>query len=92
MKKITIEVSDQTVAFLELLCDHGVAGDSVESVVVAIVASIVDGMRRPGSWERQCVAPMFGEEWADELEPSPDAPWQWYPKGYLAKRERDDDT
>ena len=79
---LTLMLSAEEKEFLELLRDCGGAGDSLESVMHFIISSVVDGMRRPGSWERPMVTSMFGEDWTSELEPDPDAPFRVYPRGF----------
>ncbi len=86
--KLSIEISDQERAFLELLRNHGGGGPTLESVLLYVVSSVVDGMRRPGSWERPMVASMFGEDWAEELEADPEVPYRVYPRGFDPKRDR----
>jgi hypothetical protein len=41
------------------------AGGQVPEVLHYLVAAIVDGVRRPGSWERDVVLRLFGDDLAD---------------------------
>ena len=64
---ITIELSTEQRLQLRVLRSSPAMGGSegnrctLEEILSYIVASVCDGIRRPGSWERGCVASMFGE-------------------------------
>jgi len=59
--KLTIEVNAEQLEHLKVL-GHAppLEGGSPEEVLSYIVRAVSDGVRRPGSWERQCVISLFG--------------------------------
>ena len=59
--KLTIEVNAEQLEYLKVL-GHSPAldGGSPEDVLSYLVRAVCDGVRRPGSWERQCVISLFG--------------------------------
>ena len=59
-KKLTVEVDEQTEAILAAL-GSGAGYETAEDTLDYIVMSIVDVVRRPGSWERQLLPSLFGE-------------------------------
>jgi hypothetical protein len=83
--KITIELSDETIAYLEVLgrdshlfdhCDlRQRQGASVPYVLQHLAQSAADGLRRPGAWEAQWVVQAFGNDWTGSLEPIPGLPY-----------------
>lgn len=70
LRQITVEVSDTVYQLLRVL---GPAGQPDAIAVATVLELLIDhaqqGVYRPGSWERQWVVQVFGEEWADRLEP-----------------------
>ncbi|HEY3236471.1 MAG TPA: hypothetical protein VGJ84_17260 [Polyangiaceae bacterium] len=58
--KLTVEVEARTEAILKAL-GSGVGCQTAEETLDYIIMSIVDGVRRPGSWERQLLPSLFGE-------------------------------
>lgn len=76
MKRLTIELGEDTVRLLQVLDDRGDA----EAVLHELAARVVDGVSRPGSWERPWLCQAFGYEWQDRLEPDPDAHWRQRPR------------
>lgn len=56
-----VELEDRPRAILAALGEaHG--HTDVANVLVYLAASMADGVRRPGAWERDCVAQLFGHE------------------------------
>jgi uncharacterized protein involved in tellurium resistance len=54
-----VELDDRSRAILAALGEsHG--HTDVASVLAYLAASMADGVRRPGAWERDCVAQLFG--------------------------------
>lgn len=75
--KLTIELHEETVRALEVLSERGDA----EATLHELAARAVDGVSRPGAWERAWLQQAFGYEWIDHLEPDPDAPgWRQRPR------------
>jgi hypothetical protein len=74
---ITLELDAEEVGYLKLLAGpvgHDASTDVeviVAGVVHHLVHSAVDGMRRPGSWERGWVAQAFGDDFTMELVTDP---------------------
>lgn len=72
--KITIELSDHAVAYLECLAQsHAIGSGKVEDVLVHLAASAADGVRRPGAWENAWNVSAFGD-WPDGGQ-VPDVPY-----------------
>lgn len=53
--KINDKVARELAYIVELHKEHGAPNsmDSVDQLVAYVLASVADGSRRPGSWERQ---------------------------------------
>jgi len=51
-------------------------GGSIRDAVAHLIYSAIDGMRRPGSWERGWLVQAFGSDFEDRLEADPDLPWR----------------
>ena len=73
--KLTIELDEETVRLLQVLSEHG-----AEAVLRELVDRAIDGVRRPGSWERQWLYQAFGDEWTEQLEQDPQAHWRQRPR------------
>ena len=59
--KLTIEVNPEQLEYLTVLGrSPALDGGSPEDVLSYLVRAVCDGVRRPGSWERQCVVQLFG--------------------------------
>lgn len=59
--KLTIEVNPEQLEYLKVLAESpALDGGSPEDVLSYLVRAVCDGVRRPGSWERQCVVQLFG--------------------------------
>lgn len=71
MKKITVEVSDEVYALLEVLTkgDSWRAEETVEGVVEELIDHAQQGVYRPCAWERDWLAQVFGEDFVQYLEP-----------------------
>lgn len=87
MKKLTtltIEVSAEQLAALCVLDD---AGDA-QRTLLELVGRVVDGVTRPGAWERPWLEQAFGDAWQELLEPDPSAPWRQRPRRLRSRRQR----
>lgn len=80
--RLALDLTEEDVAFLRLLATSDRCGDkgTIEDVVEALVFSAIDGVRRPGAWEREWVTQVFGDDWTDELEVDPEASWRRRPR------------
>lgn len=56
----------------------GCIGDPKE-VIERAIHSVVDGIGRPGAWERGVVIQMFGDDFESRLSPDPQALWRQRP-------------
>lgn len=80
-RKITIEVSEETVELLEVLArSAAVPTGGVEEVLRHLAYSAADGVRRPGAWERSWIEQAFGGDWHAHVEKVPGVPWNVRPK------------
>jgi hypothetical protein len=73
---LTIEVSELQLAALSVLDEHGDPRNTLED----LTGRVVDGVTRPGAWERCCVEQAFGDDWEQRLEPDPSASWRQRPR------------
>jgi hypothetical protein len=80
---LTIEVSAEQLAALRVLDDRGDAC----ATLVELVGRVVDGVTRPGAWERAWLEQVFGDAWQERLEPDPTAHWRQRPRR-LSRRAR----
>lgn len=53
MKKMKIELEDSAFHLLERLAAH--SGMGQQELVEIVIYSLLDGVRRPGSWERSLI-------------------------------------
>jgi hypothetical protein len=74
--KVTIELSESMVELLAVLGEGG----KPEAALLELAARAVDGVSRPGSWERQWLHQAFGDAWEERLEPDPHAHWRQCPR------------
>lgn len=87
MKKpaaLTVEVSAEQLEALRVLDD---AGDA-QRTLMELVDRVVDGVTRPGAWERAWLEQAFGDAWQERLEPDPSAPWRQRPRRIRTRRVR----
>ena len=61
---------------IAVLDDRGRA----DAALLELAARAVDGVSRPGSWERAWLEQAFGYEWEQRLEPHPDEPFHYRPR------------
>jgi len=80
MKTLTIAISDEDAALLEVLAARDDGDHALDLVVHDLIHFAADGVRRPGSWERGWVAQAFGDEFVRRLEPDPAAEWFYRPR------------
>lgn len=74
-RSITIAIPEDVACFLDLL--PGGAGDALAQ----LATSAAEGMRRPGSWEREWLAQVISaDEWSHKLAQDPDAHWRMVPR------------
>lgn len=69
MKAITIELDEIVYGLLEVLTRSRYGPESVEAVVDQLIDHTQQGIYRPGSWEREWLRQVFGEDWIEHLEP-----------------------
>lgn len=72
---LTIQVSRQELAALRVLDDWGDA----EGTLKELVKCVVDGVMRPGAWERMWLEQVFGDSWQERMESDPSASWRQRP-------------
>lgn len=72
--EITIKIHVDTARQLDKLAKSPAIGkpfkgtpqdERVRAVILHLVRSAADGVRRPGSWEREWLSPAFGDEWEE---------------------------
>lgn len=85
--KVTIELPEELVELLAVLDDRGRA----DATLLELAARAVDGVSRPGSWERQWLYQAFGDAWEERLEPDPEAHWRQRPRRQRRQRRRSRD-
>lgn len=73
--KITIELTHETVTYLQVLVGAFGACD-LEGVIEHLAHSAAAGIRRPGAWERGWLMQAFGDDWERKCEPVPDVPYE----------------
>lgn len=72
-KRFTIELDDETVGYLQVLCGNpSMPMSQVEDVLLHLAHSAADGVRRPGAWECGWLCQAFGDEWESKCEQVPD--------------------
>jgi hypothetical protein len=74
--KVTIELPASMLRLIGVLDDCGRA----DAALLQLAARAVDGVSRPGSWERQWLHQAFGYEWEQRLEPHPHEPFHDRPR------------
>jgi hypothetical protein len=82
--KITIELPDELAQLLAVLDERG----RPEAALLELAVRAVDGVCRPGAWERQWLHQAFGDEWEERLEPDPQAHWRQRPRKRWQQRPR----
>lgn len=61
-RTLTLELDASLVETLNALATStATPGAPAEVIVLYLLRSMRDGIRRPGSWERQCMLQLFGE-------------------------------
>ena len=73
---ITIELSAEGLALLAVLDEGGRA----DAALLELAARAIDGVIRPGSWERPWLHQAFGDAWEERLELNPRARWRQRPQ------------
>ena len=63
--QITLDIDDITAALLATLDDEG----SAQNAINELVSHAMQGVYRPGSWERPWLTQAFGEDFLAKLEP-----------------------
>jgi hypothetical protein len=58
---VTLVLDQETIRELETLRGGQTGYTTLEQVCRYILTGFADGVRRPGSWERECVTRFFGE-------------------------------
>lgn len=68
---VRVELSEDTAEYLQVLAHAN--GYRISDLLAYLGASAADGMRRPGSWEREWLSHAFFEEdWLAQMEQIPD--------------------
>lgn len=75
--ELTIYATVEQAAALRVL-DEG--GDP-QLAAAELLARAVDGVTRPGSWERPWVRQVFGTDWQRHMEVDPGCAWRERPRG-----------
>jgi hypothetical protein len=75
-RTLTIEVSELQLAALSVLDEHG----DPHRTLLELTGRVVDGVTRPGAWERCWLEQAFGDEWEQRLELDPAASWRQRPR------------
>lgn len=83
MKTITVKVSDEVYALLEVLTKGEYAPESVEGVVLQLIDHAQQGVYRPGAWERGWLTQCFSDDWTAHLERCEHAPMFVRPRGQV---------
>jgi hypothetical protein len=60
--RLCVEVTEEQIQALERLGKAQGYG-TAEATLQYLIAGFTDGVRRPGSWERQACYQFFGDEW-----------------------------
>ena len=83
--RVEFEVSEEQACLLAALASEvtgtkaPTSAGCVRNVLDHLMHSAIDGVRRPGAWERQWLYQAFGSEWAEHLEQDPESPWRERP-------------
>lgn len=72
-RSLTVELSPSQLKLLQVL------GDPV-AILAELVDHVVQGVERPGAWERQWLCQALGYDWLERLEQDPDCAWHVRPK------------
>jgi hypothetical protein len=75
-EQLTIEVSEEQLAVLAVLSPKG----DPKYTLQYLLGCVLDGVQRPGAWERCWLEQAFGDEWQSRLEVDPDVPWHQRPR------------
>jgi hypothetical protein len=75
---LTLDLDDRQLAALGVLDDDDSSGlsESAATVLYQLVERVLDGVHRPGSWERAWLCQAFGDEWIERMEQDPQAAWR----------------
>lgn len=66
--RVTLELSPQEIRVLGSLGQHSYIGSADPGDVLRLlIHHVLDGARRPGSWERGWMIQLFGDGWESEL-------------------------
>ena len=77
MPIIRLKITRTHQAMLEVLGRAlGLEERLVEGALEHLLERIDDGVHRPGAWEAQVVAQLFGRDWTGEMEPDPSRTWR----------------
>jgi len=65
---LNLEISEPDAEVLRLLGRHSyIASDDPGDVLQLVIDHVLDGVRRPGSWECGWVKQLFGDDWEAPL-------------------------
>ena len=75
-EQLTIEVSAEQLAVLAVLSPKG----DPKCTLQYLLGCVMDGVQRPGAWERCWLEQAFGDEWQSRLEVDAESPWRQRPR------------
>lgn len=73
--KVTVDMSEATQRLLEV-----VGNGRAETALLELIERAVQGVTRPGCWERAWLRQVFGDEWMEQMEEDPQAFWRQRPR------------
>jgi hypothetical protein len=76
--KIELDIDDDTLAYLTVLGSG--RGQSPEEVIYQLIDHAIQGVYRPGSWERPWIEQAFGAIDETQLTRDPDTPFYLKPR------------
>jgi hypothetical protein len=81
-KKITLDLDNDVVNLLAILgTSRATSGKrDPQEVIEMLIHHAADGVRRPGSWERNWLVSVFSDDWQEHLEQDETAHWRQRPK------------
>lgn len=71
--RVTIQITREDARFLRAIGEP-------DAVLAQLANHAIDGVRRPGSWERGWVMQAFGQYFEGRLEPDPSCAWRARPR------------
>lgn len=78
--ELRIPMSGAEARLLAVLGSGHPCGITPIGVARSLITTVIEGVRRPHSWQRKAVVLLFGSDWAELLEPDPNHPGCWRPR------------